>query len=46
MWLKGRISLSPPEIKGKAELEAIFRKSLAVEREREREREREKEQGR
>jgi heterodisulfide reductase subunit C len=35
MWLKGRISLSPPEIKGKAELEAIFRKSLAVEREKE-----------
>jgi len=35
MWLKGRISLSPSEIRGKAELETIFRKSLAVEREKE-----------
>jgi heterodisulfide reductase subunit C len=35
LWRKGRIPLSPQEVKGKAEIEAIFRKSLALEREKE-----------
>ncbi len=35
LWRKGRIPLSPHEVKGKVELEAIFRKSLAIEKEKE-----------
>jgi heterodisulfide reductase subunit C len=35
LWRKGRIPLAPHEVKGKAELEAIFRKSLAIEKEKE-----------
>jgi len=31
LWLRGRIALLPKEPKNKAEIEAIFRKSLAVE---------------
>jgi hypothetical protein len=36
MWLRGRIPVSPHEVKAKADLEAIFRKSLEIEREKER----------